>query len=81
MDGIERGVNSVRSAMDDFGSVVAGVGVAARGANVRPLTTAPAAAPAQTTNVTQNIYGMERSPATILREAIYLQERAVLTGV
>ena len=35
----------------------------------------------QTTNVTQNIYGMERSPATILREAIYLQERAVLTGV
>lgn len=32
-------------------------------------------------NVTQNIYGMERSPATILREAIYLQERAVLTGV
>lgn len=81
VDGIERGVNSVRSAMDDFGSVVAGVGVAARGANVRPLTTAPAAAPAQTTNVTQNIYGMERSPATILREAIYLQERAVLTGV
>ena len=81
VDGIERGVNSVRSAMDDFGSVVAGVGVAARGANVRPLITAPAAAPAQTTNVTQNIYGMERSPATILREAIYLQERAVLTGV
>ena len=81
VDGVEKSIGSVRSAMDDFGSVVAGVGVSAQGANVRPLTTAPTAAPVQTTNVTQNIYGMERSPATILREAIYLQERAVLTGV
>lgn len=79
--GVERGIGNVRSAMNDFGSVVSGLGATAQSANVRPLTTAPAAAPAQTTNVTQNIYGMERSPATILREAIYLQERAVLTGV
>ena len=79
--GVERGIGNVRSAMNDFGSVVSGLGATAQSANVRPLTTAPAAAPVQTTNVTQNIYGMERSPATILREAIYLQERAVLTGV
>lgn len=79
--GVERGIGNVRSAMNDFGSVVSGLGATAQSANVRPLTTASAAAPVQTTNVTQNIYGMERSPATILREAIYLQERAVLTGV
>ena len=80
--GVEQSLSSVRAAMNDFGSVAAGVATTARGANVQQISSYPAAAPVQTTtNVTQNIYGMDRSPAQVLREAIFLQERAVLTGV
>lgn len=79
---IEDNLLSVKKAMSELGDVTAGIGINAANANIQPsMFAAPTQVPTNTTNVTQNIYGMERTPATILREAIFLQERAVLTGV
>ena len=46
-----------------------------------PATKAPAPAAGRTTNVIQNIYAEKQTPAQMLSEAIWLQERAEMMGV
>lgn len=85
-DGIRSELSDVRSASKDAaaasGSAFADAPYLTNTSAIREKMPAPSvSAPVRTPTVVQNIYAEKQTPAQMLREARYLQERAVLIGV
>lgn len=78
-DAIKDGMRDVKSTMNSFSDVVTEPVIRSR--TYQETATAPASqAAGGGVNVTQHIYAQKQSPAQMLREARWQQERAVLVG-
>lgn len=77
---IKDSMQSVKSTMTDFSDMVAAPFATSRTLH-ETVRSAPAPVSGGNVNVTQNIYAEKQSPAQMLREARWQQERAVLVGV
>lgn len=75
-------LGAARAVMRDFSDVAAGYEYPTAYDRIRETSGAPRpAAPSKTVNVTQQIYAQKQSPSEMLREAKWLQQRAVMIGV
>lgn len=82
INGIRDKIGAVRSAVSNFTQVSEDAAYPTRAAAIREVNNNQVSgAVSNYTNVTQNIYAEKQSPAEMLREAKWQQQKAVLMGV